>query len=111
LLQAAALVADSLGRTATAPAALVASPSAPTRGLSAQSGVSEAVIACLSPRQREIVRLLAEGHPLPEVAELLDLSPHTVRGHMKTIFAKLGVQSQVALLSLVSGRNAKNATD
>lgn len=61
------------------------------------------VADCLSPRQREVVHLLSLGRPIPEVAELLGLSVHTVRGHMKAIFAKLGVQSQVALLGKLAG--------
>lgn len=61
------------------------------------------LVSRLSPRQHEVVRLLAVGHPIPEVAALLDLSVHTVRGHMKAIFSKLGVQSQVALLSRLAG--------
>lgn len=61
------------------------------------------VVSRLSPRQQEVVRLLTVGRPIPEVAELLGLSVHTVRGHMKTIFSKLGVQSQVALLGKLAG--------
>ena len=61
------------------------------------------VINCLSPRQQEVVQLLTVGRPIPEVAELLGLSVHTVRGHMKGIFSKLGVQSQVALLGKLAG--------
>jgi DNA-binding NarL/FixJ family response regulator len=64
------------------------------------------IVRALSPRQLDIVRLLVQGHPLPEVADLLDLSVHTVRGHMKVIFTKLGVQSQVALLSKLARRQS-----
>jgi DNA-binding CsgD family transcriptional regulator len=43
------------------------------------------------------------------VAELLGLSVHTVRGHMKGIFSKLGVQSQVALLGKLAGHAVPTA--
>jgi DNA-binding NarL/FixJ family response regulator len=67
------------------------------------------LVDSLSPRQQEVVQLLALGHPVPEVAEMLDLSVHTVRGHMKGIFSKVGVQSQVALLSRLAGHASPKA--
>lgn len=57
----------------------------------------------LSPREREVARLLARGNAINDLASALDLSPNTVRNHVKSIFSKLRVHSQVALLSRLSG--------
>jgi two-component system NarL family response regulator len=45
----------------------------------------------LTPRQTEILQLLADGLTAPEIAELLDLSPLTLRTHMQNILTRLGV--------------------
>ncbi len=52
----------------------------------------------LSPREREVLREIAAGHRVGDVAAKLHISPHTVRNHLKSIFRKLDVHSQVALL-------------
>ena len=59
----------------------------------------------LSPREREIAELLMEGNAVSEMAATLALSPNTVRNHVKSIFGKLRVHSQVELLSRLSGRS------
>jgi DNA-binding NarL/FixJ family response regulator len=48
----------------------------------------------LTPRELEILQLLALGKRPPEIAQELVLSPKTVSNHMQRIFAKLGVHSQ-----------------
>ncbi|MDX2055100.1 MAG: response regulator transcription factor [Polyangiaceae bacterium] len=60
----------------------------------------------LSPRERDVVRLLAVGYTLPDIAVKLGLSTNTVRNHMKSIFGKLNVRSQVALLGKLAGHDA-----
>lgn len=52
----------------------------------------------LSARERDVLRELARGHSPQKIAEALQLSTNTVRNHLKSIFLKLGVNSQVALL-------------
>jgi DNA-binding NarL/FixJ family response regulator len=51
----------------------------------------------LSAREREVLQLLAEGHGTKEVAFRLQLSPKTVETHRLSLFAKLKVDSVVAL--------------
>jgi DNA-binding NarL/FixJ family response regulator len=58
----------------------------------------------LSLREREVVTLLSVGQPPKEIATRLGLSPNTVRNHIKTIFSKLRVHSQVELLIKLRGR-------
>ena len=52
----------------------------------------------LSPREREVVHLVAEGRTAPEIAERLFLSPRTVEAHRGNGMAKLGVRSQAELI-------------
>ncbi|MBI4285399.1 MAG: response regulator transcription factor [Chloroflexi bacterium] len=52
----------------------------------------------LSPREREILKLIAEGRTNQEIAELLVLSPATVHSHRSHIMAKLGLRNPVELV-------------
>jgi DNA-binding CsgD family transcriptional regulator len=53
----------------------------------------------LSPREQEIVRLVAEGHPNKIIAAELAISAWTVGTHLRRIFAKLGVGSRAAMVA------------
>jgi DNA-binding NarL/FixJ family response regulator len=48
----------------------------------------------LSPRELELLQLLARGYNNRETAQALSLSPHTVGDHVKSIYRKLGVSSR-----------------
>ena len=48
----------------------------------------------LTPREREVLRLVVAGRSNPEIADTLFLSRRTVTTHLTRIFAKLGVQSR-----------------
>jgi DNA-binding CsgD family transcriptional regulator len=48
----------------------------------------------LRPRERLIVTQYAEGLSVDEIAQLLVISPHTVRTHVKNAFRRLGVHSR-----------------
>jgi non-specific serine/threonine protein kinase len=50
----------------------------------------------LTPRERDVLRLLIEGHSNPEIGAVLFISPKTVRNHVTKILAKLGVESRTA---------------
>jgi DNA-binding NarL/FixJ family response regulator len=52
----------------------------------------------LTPRQREILRLLAEGLSAKEIAARLDLSPRTVEFHKYQVMAALAVKSSAELI-------------
>jgi DNA-binding NarL/FixJ family response regulator len=51
----------------------------------------------LTPREAQVVTLVAEGHTSREIAELLVLSEHTVERHRERILDKLGLRDRVAL--------------
>ena len=61
------------------------------------TGLPTADLERLSAREREVLSLLAVGMPAKEVAQSLGLSANTVRNHVKSIFVKLRVHSQVEL--------------
>ena len=54
----------------------------------------------LSPRELEVLALLGEGMSMPEVAEKLGLSIHTVHDHRKAIGRKLHMDDRVRLAEL-----------
>jgi DNA-binding NarL/FixJ family response regulator len=54
----------------------------------------------LSSRERQVVQHLSAGMTNREIAELLKLSPHTVKNYLFRIFDKLGVSSRTELLYL-----------
>jgi len=51
----------------------------------------------LSPREREIVQLVAQGFRNREIAEKLFISEQTVKNHLHNIFDKLGVSDRLEL--------------
>ncbi len=67
------------------------------------AGLSDAERESLSNRETEVLAKLAEGKRPQEVAELLFISQHTVRNHIRAIYSKLDVHSQVELLRKVLG--------
>jgi DNA-binding NarL/FixJ family response regulator len=51
----------------------------------------------MSAREREILRLLASGHPPAEIGRILTISVHTVRRHIANLSDKLGLRGTNAL--------------
>jgi PAS domain S-box-containing protein len=54
-----------------------------------------AAAAGLTPRELEVLVLLARGRDITAAAGELGVTVHTVRGHVKSLLAKLGAHSQV----------------
>ncbi len=57
----------------------------------------DASSAPLTPRETEIVKLIAEGHTAREIAEILFIAEKTVDRHRTNVFAKLELDDRVAL--------------
>jgi DNA-binding CsgD family transcriptional regulator len=59
----------------------------------------------LTPREMEVIQLLAEGLSNKEIAQLLFISPRTVNFHLDNIYSKLGVSSrtEAAIYALRQG--------
>lgn len=53
----------------------------------------------LSPRETEIVRLVARGLPTKAIATVLDVSLWTVSTHLRRVFAKLQVNSRAEMVA------------
>jgi DNA-binding NarL/FixJ family response regulator len=52
----------------------------------------------LSPRQREVLQLLAEGHTMKEIAHVLKITPRTVAFHKYSMMELLGITSSAELV-------------
>jgi DNA-binding NarL/FixJ family response regulator len=58
----------------------------------------------LTPREREVLRLIAAGNSNKCVAAELDLSEETVKGHVKIILGKLGARDRTHAVTLAIAR-------
>jgi DNA-binding NarL/FixJ family response regulator len=52
----------------------------------------------LTRREREVFKLLAEGHSTQEIAKILVITPKTVDGHKTNLMAKLGIHNRIDLV-------------
>ncbi|WP_251231526.1 response regulator transcription factor [Adlercreutzia aquisgranensis] len=60
----------------------------------------------LTPRESEVVVLLAYGRTLAIIARDLQIAKGTARTHIESIYRKLGVHKQQELIDLVEGFQA-----
>ena len=60
----------------------------------------------LSARERDVASLAIGGLPSPDIGAALFISPHTVRDHLKSVFAKTGVNSRRDLAAALAGQAA-----
>ena len=58
----------------------------------------------LSPREREVVELLAKGFLYKEIAERLNITTGTVTQHIHKIYEKLHVQNRTEAINKFLGR-------
>jgi two-component system probable response regulator PhcQ len=89
-------------------AAAVGGPGAVERPLAAKGGLSKqpsssGASSTLSQREKQIVSALAAGKDPKTIAQTLEISVHTVRSHLKTIYRKVGVRTQLELVTRVLG--------
>ena len=92
------------------PEALAAALNALSHGLQvtdpALSGGSESIApgpaSPLTPREYDVLRLLAEGLPNKGVASRLEVSEHTVKFHVNSIMGKLNAQSRTEAVTLAT---------
>ena len=63
----------------------------------------------LSPREQEVLKLIAEAHTNKQIAETLKLSEKTVESHRANVFAKLGIRDRVELVRYAIRRGLTEA--
>lgn len=63
----------------------------------------------LTPRERDIFPLLAQGHTMPAISERLFVSENTVKSHAKRIYQKLGIHARAELIDLVNRTGDEDA--
>jgi DNA-binding CsgD family transcriptional regulator len=52
----------------------------------------------LTPREREVARLLVQDMSVPRISAVMGISPDTIRSHLDHILAKLGLHSRAQLV-------------
>ncbi|HEX8051828.1 MAG TPA: helix-turn-helix transcriptional regulator [Thermoleophilaceae bacterium] len=62
--------------------------------------------ADLTRRERDVLERLAEGRATGEVAELLHVSPHTVRSRVKSVLRKLGARNREHAVAIALSEGA-----
>jgi two-component system, NarL family, nitrate/nitrite response regulator NarL len=71
-----------------------------------QSGIAEEIRlraaperVVLSARENQVLRLIAEGKSAPDIGKELHLSPATIKGHLHSLYDKLGVSERAAAVA------------
>lgn len=55
----------------------------------------------LTPKERQVLQLLSKGFTYKEIAKPLDVSPETVKKHLKNIYRKLNAGNKIEALQKV----------
>ena len=87
-----------------APISVLAGALVPGVGASQENG------GRLTPRERQVLTLVARGFAAKQVARQLSISIKTVERHKTRIFAKLGVPNQAAAVGVAMGRELERST-
>lgn len=89
-----------VGAGGTPQVAVIIEPAHPDRITPVLMAIHE-----LTPRERDVTRLVLQGSSTIQVANLLGISPHTVQQHLKSIFEKVGVRSRRELVGALFFEN------
>lgn len=77
------------------PVELFAKAIARQRKMVTDEAVRQKMAAQFTPRELDVLRLLAEGHDTITLASRLGIAPHTVEWHVRHLIEKLGVHSKL----------------
>ncbi len=67
-----------------------------------QSESEDSHLLDLTAREKEVLALLGKGMTNKEIASILFITPNTVKRHLKSLFAKLGVQTRAAASAIAT---------
>ncbi len=81
---------------------MVFSPEIATAARFTQDRTPVPLVEELTPREMQVLRLLAEGLPNKSIAQRLDISEHTVKFHVAAIMGKFGAQSRTEVVILAT---------
>jgi two-component system NarL family response regulator len=87
-------------------AAAPAPVATPDKAPKAAQRIPDEKLATLTRRERDIVKLLADGATNKQVAEELAISERTVKGHLSNVFMKLGVSDRLKLVLFLNGERS-----
>ena len=84
---------------------LLAIPHPPASSISRAQAASDSIpYEVLTPRELDVLRLLAQDLSNPQIAERLVVSRRTVEAHLRSIYEKLGVKSREAAIRVAVER-------
>ncbi|MBM3940018.1 MAG: response regulator transcription factor [SAR202 cluster bacterium] len=89
-------------------------PEAPSaRPAAGEVAVTDEMLGLLTPRERQVLTLIAQGYSNPRIAAALLIEPKTVKNHINNIYGKLQVHSRYEVIarSLASRREATPKED
>jgi DNA-binding NarL/FixJ family response regulator len=69
-----------------------------------RSATAEERFAALTPRERQVAMLVADGRTNAQIAAQLHLSERTVEKHVSSLLGKLGVATRTAVVKLATAR-------
>ena len=85
-------------------ASLEQSPDLAPNGKEVESAKLEKMIAMLTDRERDVMRLVSQGLSNKEIAQQLKVSPGTVKVHLYNIFQKLEINNRTVLAAIALQR-------
>jgi len=77
-------------------------------GQKSMSHGEDPAFSSLSPREREVLTLIAEGLSNARIADRLSISEKTVRNHVSNLFDKLGVWTRAQAIVFAMERGFKH---
>ena len=77
-------------------------------GLKGSTHSEDSAFAALSPREREVLKLITKGLGNAQIAERLSISEKTVRNHVSNLFDKLGVWTRAQAIVFAIERGFKD---
>jgi DNA-binding NarL/FixJ family response regulator len=69
------------------------------------------LLGSLTPRERTVLKLLASGRGMSQIARAMGVSEHTVRTHMQNVYSKLGVHSRLDVMRFAAKHGLVPAAD